>query len=213
MRSILVCIALIGVWSLPVIPAQAAESSTRPAAYSKDPRVKAPGQKTIPGSKKSPYASKPGSYIQPKKQTYQQHMEAQKAHRFKNETDEFGYGRAASPSDSIAAHSSSRVLTSTRPPSSRIHIQSNPGRPGAELLRNQPLTSAEHHFLNNLTSAVGKGDPGSAARLDAIRTAQKQGKLLSPGDHEFLAGLANKVGDPEAAMRLRLIAEKRRERS
>ncbi len=171
-----------------------------------------PYKKKIPGTTNKIAGSRPRTYLKPEKQTYQQHMQSLKTHRFKNESESFGYGRKSAPSSSPAAAGSSRVITSTLPPSSRIKVQQHAGRPAAGLSRNQPLSQSDFLFLSKMSDVVKTSDPSTASRLASIMLGQKEGRTLSKDEYDYLQSMAARVDDGQAAYRLRSIAEKRREK-
>lgn len=162
--------------------------------------------KKIPGSSHKIQGSRPQSYIKPKKVTYQEHMASLSQHRFKNESSSFGH-RTGSPD---AIHKQ-RVLTSSRPPSSRIQVHPYVGQPAAGISRNQPLSEGDFVFLGKMSETVRAKDPAVASRLDQIAAGQKQNRLLSKDEYEFLMGISKYIDDGQASYRLHSIAEKRRE--
>jgi hypothetical protein len=184
------------------VPCAAAEirSSTDPvAAVSTDPSAPSSHyKKKIPGTTTKIRGSKPRSYLKPKKQTYKEHMSAQKVHRFKNESSSFGH-RAASAESPV----SRRSVRSEHTPSSRVHVHQHSGRPAAGLSRNQPLSQSDHVFLSKLTDTVRASDPGTASRLAQIADGQKKGRTLTKDEYDFLSHMSDKIDDGQASCEFR----------
>lgn len=217
MKNVLTVFSVVVWLTLAALPCAAAEirSSTDPATVSAarsdspaDPSAPSSHyKKSIPGATNKIRGSKPRSYLKPKKQTYKEHMSAQKVHRFKNESDSFGH-RAASSESPVSRRS---VSTQNRP-SSRVHVYQRSGRPAAGLSRNQPLSQSDQVFLSKLTDTVRASDPGTASRLAQIADGQKKGRTLTKDEYDFLTEMSGKIDDGQASYRLDSIAAKRRER-
>lgn len=194
----------------PAVPAGAAEIRSTIQVPSAEER-ESPYKKKIPGSTNRIAGSRPRTYLKPKKQTYKEHMESLKTHRFKNESDSFGHNKHTVSTLSSSASPGGRVISSSRPPSSRVQVQQRIGKPSAGMSRNQPLSQSDYLFMGKFSDTVRAHDPSVASRLESIMAGQKEGRTLTGDEYDFLQAMAGKVDDGPAAYRLRTIAEKRRE--
>jgi len=191
-------------------PADAAEIRSTIQAPSTE-KQDSPYKKKIPGSTNRIAGSRPRTYLKPKKQTYQEHMESLKTHRFKNESESFGHNKHTVSTLTPSGSAGGRVITSSRPPSSRVQVQQRIGKPSAGMSRNQPFSQSDYLFMGKLSDTIRAHDPSVSSRLDSIMAGQKEGRTLTKDEYDYLQAMSAKVADGPAAYRLRTIAEKRRE--
>lgn len=193
---------LVCAWTLGTFPFGGTTRAAETASSSDEQAYKpaSPYRKTMPGSTKKIAGSKPRTYIQPKKQTYQEHMASLSTHRFKNETSSsFGTKKAAPGGPASGSK-----------PSSLIRVRKGIGKPVTGLSGGQPLSSKDVAFLMQLSGTVRPKAASVANQLDQIVAGQKQGRTLTPAEYDLLTQLADQVGDGQAAYRLNSIAAKRR---